>query len=100
MRPGRPDGPAAEIEGDDPIPTAAPSSGQAEEPETADLPTATPTPSNTPGGAGLDRPPPQNAAPQDETDQPVLQILPLGSGLVLIGLGLALALLGLRLRRD
>ncbi|MEU7301955.1 hypothetical protein AB0950_16460 [Streptomyces sp. NPDC007189] len=100
MRPGRPDGPASEVEGDDPIPTAALSSGQAEEPETADLPTATPTPSNTPDAAGLDRPPPQNAAPQGETDQPVLQILPLGSGLVLIGLGLALALLGLRLRRD
>ncbi|WP_405734408.1 hypothetical protein OG885_22475 [Streptomyces sp. NBC_00028] len=32
--------------------------------------------------------------------QPVLRILPLGSGLVLIGLGLALALLGVRLRRS
>ena len=31
---------------------------------------------------------------------PVLRILPLGSGLVLIGLGLALALLGVRLRRS
>ncbi|MEW2246733.1 hypothetical protein ACFW6K_13550 [Streptomyces sp. NPDC058733] len=31
---------------------------------------------------------------------PVLRILPLGSGLVLIGLGLALGLLALRLRRD
>jgi hypothetical protein len=32
--------------------------------------------------------------------EPVVRILPLGSGLVLIGLGLALALLGLRLRRE
>ncbi|MFF2214762.1 hypothetical protein [Streptomyces antibioticus] len=31
---------------------------------------------------------------------PVLRILPLGSGLVLIGSGLALALAGLRLRRG
>ncbi|MCW8377206.1 hypothetical protein [Streptomyces justiciae] len=32
--------------------------------------------------------------------EPVLRILPLGSGLVLIGLGLGLALLGVRLRRG
>ncbi|MFI9828263.1 hypothetical protein ACIHIX_11290 [Streptomyces sp. NPDC051913] len=32
--------------------------------------------------------------------EPVLRVLPLGSGLVLIGLGLALALLGMRLRRG
>ncbi|MEV6113483.1 hypothetical protein AB0L59_13455 [Streptomyces sp. NPDC052109] len=101
MRPGRPDGPAAEVEGDDdPAPTRAPGTGLPEEPETADLPTATPTPSNAPD-AGLDRPQARNAAPQEQTAPgPVLQILPLGSGLVLIGLGLALAFLGLRLRRD
>ncbi|MFE6337644.1 hypothetical protein ACFVP3_16465 [Streptomyces sp. NPDC057806] len=32
--------------------------------------------------------------------EPVFQVLPLGSGLVLIGLGLGLAFLGLRLRRP
>jgi hypothetical protein len=32
--------------------------------------------------------------------EPVLEILPLGSGLILIGLGLGLAFLALRLRRD
>ncbi|MGW3117902.1 hypothetical protein ACWDBW_12295 [Streptomyces sp. NPDC001107] len=31
--------------------------------------------------------------------EPVLRILPLGSGLVLIGLGLGLAFIGLRMRR-
>jgi hypothetical protein len=108
MRPGRPDGPAAEVEGDDdPVPTQAPGTaqapgtGRAEEPETAQLPTMTPTASTVPDEAGLDHSPPRNAATQHEnTSGPVLQILPLGTGLVLIGLGLALALLGLRLRRD
>jgi hypothetical protein len=32
--------------------------------------------------------------------QPVLKILPLGGGLILIGLGLGLAFLALRLRRG
>jgi hypothetical protein len=32
--------------------------------------------------------------------EPVLEILPLGSGLILIGLGLGMAFLALRLRRD
>ncbi|MEU9474407.1 hypothetical protein [Streptomyces sp. NPDC048191] len=102
MRPGRPDGPAAEVEGDDyPVPTRTPASGRPEEPETADLPTLTPPPSNVPDEAGLNQPPAQNPASQGQTaPAPVLQILPLGSGLVLIGLGLALAFLGLRLRRD
>ncbi|MEU2712865.1 hypothetical protein [Streptomyces sp. NPDC007205] len=103
MRPGRPDGPAAEVEGDDdPVPPPRTSdSGRPEEPETADLPAA--TPSAAPHEAGLDpaRAPARNAAQQNEnTTEPVLQILPLGSGLVLIGLGLALAFLALRLRRD
>jgi hypothetical protein len=40
------------------------------------------------------------AAQGDRADGPVLQILPLGSGLVLIGLGIALALAALRLRRG
>ncbi|MBL1083185.1 hypothetical protein JK359_14510 [Streptomyces actinomycinicus] len=104
MRPGRPDGPAAEVEGDDdPVPATV----QPQEPETAETPAA----SQPPAEAGLDpaQPPAQpadqqgaqQAAQQDETaTEPVLRILPLGSGLVLIGLGLGLALLGLRLRKN
>ncbi|MFI9821042.1 hypothetical protein ACIHFC_11310 [Streptomyces sp. NPDC052013] len=36
----------------------------------------------------------------EQSAEPVLRILPLGSGLVLIGLGCGLAFLGLRLRRG
>jgi hypothetical protein len=104
MRPGRPDGPAAAVEGDDdPVPARSPDSRRPEEPETADLPAASPSGSAVPDGAGLDpaRAPTQNAAQQNENaTEPVLQILPLGSGLVLIGLGLGLAFLALRLRRS
>ncbi|GGV02587.1 hypothetical protein GCM10010260_44300 [Streptomyces filipinensis] len=105
LRPGRPDGPAAAVEGDDdPVTTRAPDSGRPEEPETADLPTVTPSASAVPDQAGLDptRTPAQSAAAQQSGDatEPVLQLLPLGSGLVLIGLGLGLAFLALRLRRG
>ncbi|WEO96374.1 hypothetical protein A6P39_021360 [Streptomyces sp. FXJ1.172] len=102
LRPGRPDGPAAEVEGGDrPVPTGSPSTGQAEEPETANLPTGTPTASAPARKPGLDQPPAHDAARRGATTtEPVLQILPLGSGLVLIGLGLGLAFLGLRLRRS
>ncbi|WP_256339533.1 MULTISPECIES: hypothetical protein [unclassified Streptomyces] len=108
MRPGRPDGPAAEVEGDDTVPSrAAETADQPEEPETADVPGVTPGASPPPEEAGLQpaQPPQQPAGRQaasegEGTTEPVLQILPLGSGLVLIGLGLGLALLGLRLRRP
>ncbi|MGV4981542.1 hypothetical protein ACVB8X_00140 [Streptomyces sp. NRAIS4] len=102
MRPGRPDGPAAEVEGDDdPVPIRTPGTGRPEDPETADLPAAITTAPDAPDQAGLDQPPARNASQQDQaTTEPVLQILPLGSGLVLIGLGLALAFLGLKLRRG
>ncbi|WP_217163630.1 hypothetical protein [Streptomyces sp. AC512_CC834] len=43
---------------------------------------------------------PQTGAHTQEATEPVLRVLPLGSGLVLVGLGLALALVGLRLRRG
>ncbi|MFJ5774832.1 hypothetical protein [Streptomyces sp. NPDC093094] len=44
---------------------------------------------------------PRAVAPQAGTPaEPMLHVLPLGSGLMLVGLGLALAFLGLRLRRD
>ncbi|GGS57646.1 hypothetical protein [Streptomyces cinerochromogenes] len=105
MRPGRPDGPAAEVEGDDDPPPATPVARpeEPEEPETAEIPGA----SSPSGEARLDpdgrpaEPAAQQAAQQGEAPtEPVLRILPLGSGLVLIGLGLGLALLGLRLRRS
>ncbi|OKJ85993.1 hypothetical protein AMK32_01305 [Streptomyces sp. CB01883] len=108
MRPGRPDGPAAEVEGDDTMPSRAAETAadQPEEPETADVPGVPPGASPPPEEAGLQpaQPPRQPAGRQaasegEGTTEPVLQILPLGSGLVLIGLGLGLALLGLRLRR-
>lgn len=43
---------------------------------------------------------PQAVGPTERGVGPPLRILPLGSGLVLIGAGLALAFLGLRLRRT
>ncbi|GLX49933.1 hypothetical protein Shyhy01_28830 [Streptomyces hygroscopicus subsp. hygroscopicus] len=102
LRPGRPDGPWAEVEGDD---DAVPDSAAAQpaEPETAETPTASPPteeagldPTGSPGRSAA-----RNAAGQSENaSEPVLRILPLGSGLVLIGLGLGLAFLGLRLRRS
>lgn len=59
-----------------------------------------PPPAEPPGEAGLV---PSEAPGVDSTEeQPVgrvLRILPLGSGLLLIGLGLGLAFLALRLRR-
>ncbi|MFC9926831.1 hypothetical protein [Streptomyces sp. NPDC127190] len=109
MRPGRPDGPAAEVEGDDDVPTQPPDpAGIPEEPETADPAGQSPAASQPPEEAGLDpaRPPlrpaaTQNAAQQSQdAGEPVLDILPLGSGLVFIGLGLGLAFLGLRLRKS
>ncbi|MEU6462517.1 hypothetical protein [Streptomyces sp. NPDC046976] len=100
LHPGRQDGPWAQVEGDD---DAVPGSAAAQpaEPETAETPTA----SRPTEEAGLDPTPgqsaDQNAARQSENaSEPTLRILPLGSGLVLIGLGLGLAFLGLRLRRT
>ncbi|MFD7059700.1 hypothetical protein [Streptomyces sp. NPDC059906] len=46
------------------------------------------------------RSPSQSGTPTRAAAEPVLRVLPLGSGLVLIGLGLALGLVGLRLRRG
>ena len=113
MRPGRPDGPDAEEEGDDIGPVrrdpddAGPDTDYPEEPETADTPAGTPAASRSPQEAGLNpaRPPQRPAKPNavhqgGASDEPTLQILPLGSGLVLIGLGLGLAFLGLRIRRS
>ncbi|MEG8276350.1 hypothetical protein [Streptomyces sp. AHA2] len=44
--------------------------------------------------------PVRRAATAESPATPVLRVLPLGSGLVLIGLGLGLAFVGLRLRRG
>lgn len=110
MRPGRPDGPAAEEEGDDDSGRVTgasdpgdPEAGYPEEPETARSAAA----SVTPEEAGLDpaRSPepstdPDTARQGQEAAEPALRILPLGTGLVLIGLGLGLAFVGLRVRRS
>ncbi|MEU5887866.1 hypothetical protein ABZ835_13680 [Streptomyces sp. NPDC047461] len=45
-------------------------------------------------------PPRQGVSRAESPTEPVLRILPLGSGLVLIGLGLGLAFVGLRVRRG
>ncbi|MER6167477.1 hypothetical protein [Streptomyces violaceorubidus] len=50
--------------------------------------------------AAPSRSPSHSGAPTRAAAEPVLRVLPLGSGLVLIGLGLALGLVGLRLRRG
>ncbi|MGW1597251.1 hypothetical protein [Streptomyces sp. NPDC002343] len=102
MRPGRPQGPVAEAEDEDG--SAATPAVQPAEPETTDVPAASGEPPEE-AGVGSATPAPRTgarqAAPRSETaTEPVLRILPLGSGLVLIGLGLGLALLGLRLRRS
>ncbi|CAM5337501.1 hypothetical protein STENM327S_01082 [Streptomyces tendae] len=49
--------------------------------------------------AAPSRSPAQSGTPTRAAAEPLLRVLPLGSGLVLIGLGLALGLVGLRLRR-
>lgn len=65
-----------------------------------------PVASEPPKEAGLVPPsPPRRPAHRtvtraDQSAEPVLRILPLGSGLILIGLGLGLAFLALRVRRT
>ncbi|MFJ3719715.1 hypothetical protein [Streptomyces sp. NPDC090057] len=108
MRPGRPDGPVAEEEGDEGsgTVTGAPDPFDAQEPETADIPAGTATASAPPEEAGLDPARPsrqtadQNVRQAAAPAEPTLEILPLGTGLVLVGLGLGLAFLGLRIRRS
>ncbi|MFD7434922.1 hypothetical protein [Streptomyces sp. NPDC059861] len=83
LRPGRPDEPGTA--------TARPSGTGA-----ADDGSAPPSASD-PGAADEDED--VQAVPGADPSGPVLRILPLGSGLVLIGLGLGLAFLALRVRR-
>ncbi|MCK1822678.1 hypothetical protein MTQ10_24525, partial [Streptomyces sp. XM83C] len=70
--------------GEEPLGADAVPSGQPSDP----LP---PAESGEPGRA---------AVPAGQAVEPVLRILPLGSGLVLVGLGLGCAFVGLRLRRG
>ncbi|MGI5436630.1 hypothetical protein ACQEV4_03910 [Streptomyces shenzhenensis] len=116
-RPGRPDGPAARTEGvDDPADPDYPDETESEDgvddasPSTTapwghhgdDYDAATPTASESTQQAGLapSALPPTEAAAQGRASgsDPSLRLLPLGSGMVLIGLGLALV--GLRVRHD
>ncbi|MET8765575.1 hypothetical protein [Streptomyces sp. NPDC004658] len=102
MRPGRPDGPEIEDQDDDDPPPATPAA-QPEEPETAEVPSVSPSPLETgPDPTGSPQGPAAEQAAQQAgaPTEPVSRVLPLGSGLVLVGLGLGLALLGLRLRKS
>ncbi|MFE5816027.1 hypothetical protein ACFQ6S_21880 [Streptomyces sp. NPDC056479] len=67
----------------------------AESSDAADAPAEDPSPA-TPSAHPARHPAPRADGPAE----PVLELLPLGSGLVLIGLGLGLAFVGLRLRRG
>ncbi|WP_369196971.1 hypothetical protein [Streptomyces djakartensis] len=74
-----------------------------EEPGVTDataLPEAPPEPVPEPPEPTVEDEPVRRAATAESPTAPVLRILPLGGGLVLIGLGLGLAFLGLRLRRG
>ena len=80
--------PASEASG----PTVAPPLSSPSSVPSEEAVQVTPTPAQQPPG----RSGTQAVAPAE----PVLRVLPLGSGLVLIGLGLGLAFIGLRLRRS
>jgi hypothetical protein len=85
------DGDEGDVGGDVPgDPDAGDDTAVPEEPQEA-----VPVPSASPHQAA-----PQAVARAERPAEPVLRILPLGSGLILIGLGLGLAFAGLRLRRT
>lgn len=117
-RPGRPPAPTEESEEEqqeEQDEEAAPDEGQEEAPEEdggaghpdgpadgeqSEGAVAPETPGNT---APRSHPPfdaEQAAGRQVHASEPVLRVLPLGSGLVLIGLGLGLAFVALRVRRG
>ncbi|MGW2682387.1 hypothetical protein ACWC6I_04380 [Streptomyces sp. NPDC001414] len=107
MRPGRPQGPAAAVQGQD---EDEPDEPEEDEEAPGDgtggsSPAVTSArPSGTSGpvpSTPRQQPAQQAAAPaEDDSSEPVLHILPLGTGLILIGLGLGLAFVALRVRRD
>lgn len=86
MRPGRPEEPWPGTA------TARPSGTGA----AGDVPAS--SPASDPGATHEEEPVDQ-AVTDSAASEPVLRILPLGSGLVLIGLGLGLAFVALRVRR-
>ncbi|MFI6404614.1 hypothetical protein [Streptomyces sp. NPDC050548] len=103
-RPGRTAQPsAAEDEnGGDDGDTAEPT---ADENGTSAVPTPTDSASPSQEAADVPSTPPlqpvhQSVTHAEDPAEPVLRILPLGSGLILIGLGLGLAFIGLRVRRG
>ncbi|MFH9981503.1 hypothetical protein ACH4ND_20060 [Streptomyces sp. NPDC017179] len=104
LRPGRPHDRRPEHEDDD---TDGPGEHDhrgedfGSDSATAEAPSVSPSGQEAaPLPSGTDRPGDLPIA-QDETDTgPVLRYLPLGSGLVLIGLGLGLAFIALRMRRS
>lgn len=95
-RPGRQDAGPVEPEDDAYAPSDSyvPSTEPTPEPDGPDA-TVAPEPSQD---AALPFPaaPPGTAT----SEEPVLQVVSLGSGLMLVGLGLGLAFVGLRIRRD
>ncbi|MEU6604003.1 hypothetical protein ABZ922_02840 [Streptomyces shenzhenensis] len=103
-RPGRPDGPPAHTEGVDDPDDASPSTTAPWGHHGDDYDAATPSASEPTQQAGLapsTLPPTENAAQgRASGSDPSLRLLPLGSGMIFIGLGLALALVGLQVRHD
>ncbi|MFJ8488854.1 hypothetical protein ACIRBZ_10865 [Streptomyces sp. NPDC094038] len=133
-RPGRPQGPATKIEGQDPDDPDEPD--EPDDSAARDTPDAPGTSNDSddhgglgegaatePAGSGAGSPAADSAQPpreavlaptspqphqagqamgsgQEDDNEPMLHVLPLGSGLVLIGLGLGLAFVGLRVRRG
>ncbi|MER7837296.1 hypothetical protein ABTY98_15645 [Streptomyces sp. NPDC096040] len=101
LRPGRPQGPAAAVQGQgedededepgDETGDASPVATSAQPTREAGLRPTAPQPSPTHQAV---------AHSEEDASEPVLHILPLGSGLVLIGLGLGLAFVALRVRRS
>ncbi|MGW7238888.1 hypothetical protein [Streptomyces sp. NPDC054804] len=101
LRPGRPQGPAAAVQGQDEDENedepgeetgdASPAASSAQPPRDVELVPSAPQPH--PAHQAV-------AHSEDDGTEPVLHILPLGSGLVLIGLGLGLAFVALRVRRS
>ncbi|KKD09712.1 hypothetical protein [Streptomyces sp. WM6386] len=101
-RPGRREAAQTAETGEEDAGAGVGSESEAEQPSDGDA-TVVPEPSleAVPNAS----PPPQRPVRQAVTRaespaEPVLRILPLGSGLVLIGLGLGLAFVGLRVRRG
>ncbi|MET8894613.1 hypothetical protein [Streptomyces albogriseolus] len=83
--------------------TSAPDDDAAEQPPAGD--SGGPAPSGSDSSAAAPAPATSSRAAEPDAvagtaAKPVLRILPLGSGLVLIGLGFALAFLGLRMRQE